>query len=68
MLDLKLNCFGVCYKCESLKDKVDYLGYEVSATEIHTSLDKVNGILGWPQIMHGIRPFLGLVSYYHKFI
>ena len=37
---------------------------------IHTSPEKVKAILDWPrpQSTHDIRSFLGLASYYRKFI
>ena len=58
------------HKCEFLKDKVDYLGFEVSQDGIHASPEKVKAVLDWPrpQSVHDIRSFLGLGSYYRKFI
>ena len=58
------------HKCEFLKDKVDYLGFEVSANGVNASPEKVKAILDWPrpQTVHDIRSFLGLALYYHKFI
>ena len=52
------------HKCEFLKDKVDYLGFEVGRDGICTSLEKVKAILDWPrpQSVHDIRSFLGLAS------
>ena len=37
------------HKCEFLKDKVDYLGVEVSANEIHGSPEKVKAVFDWPR-------------------
>ena len=64
------NLYGRLHKCEFLKDKVDYLGFEVSKEGIHASPDKVKAVLDWPrpQSVHDIRSFLGLASYYKKFI
>ena len=62
--------YGRLHKCEFLKDKVDYLGFEVSQEGIRTSPEKVKSILDWPrpQSTHDIRSFCGLASYYRKFI
>ena len=66
----RAKLFGRLHKCEFLKDKVDYLGFEVSQEGIRTSPEKVKAILDWPrpQSTHDIRSFLGLASYYRKFI
>ena len=62
--------YGRLHKCEFLKDKVDYLGLEVSEDGVNASPEKVKAILDWPRPMtvHDIRSFLGLASYYCKFI
>ena len=66
----RAKLFGRLHKCEFLKDKVDYLGFEVGRDGIRTSPEKVKAILDWPRprSVHDIRSFLGLVSYYRKFI
>ena len=49
---------------------MEYLGFEVSRKGIRTSSEKVKFVLDWPrpQSMQDIRLFLGLASYYQKFI
>ena len=41
--------YGRLHKCEFLKDKVDYLGFEVGREGICTSPEKVRTILDWPR-------------------
>ena len=62
--------YGRLHKCEFLKDKVDYLGFGVSANGNNASPEKVKAILDWlrPQTVHEIPSFLVLASYYRKFI
>ena len=62
--------YGRIHKCEFLKTRVDYLGYEVSSEGVHASPEKVKAIVEWPkpQSSHDVRSFLGLASYYQRFI
>ena len=64
----RAKLFGRLHKCEFIKNKVDYLGFEVSQEGIRTSPEKVKAILDWPrpQSTHDIRSVLGLASYYRN--
>ncbi|PZC75624.1 hypothetical protein B5X24_HaOG205900 [Helicoverpa armigera] len=64
--DLKLNLS----KCNFLKDKINYLGYEISAAGMRPGSEKIQSVIHFPcpQNVHGVRQFLGLVGYFRKFI
>ncbi|CAG9089257.1 unnamed protein product [Plutella xylostella] len=57
-------------KCDFLSDKVDYLGYEISAAGIRPGDKKINSVTQFPRPtdQHSVRQFLGLVGYFRKFI
>ncbi len=57
-------------KCHLFKNKVQYLGHEVSSEGIHPSISKIGAILEYPRPkdVGEIRSFIGLASYYRKFI
>ena len=62
----RAKLYGRLHKCEFLKDKVNYLSFEVGSDGIRPSPEKVEAILDWPQpqLVHDVRSFLGLASYY----
>ena len=62
--------YGRLHKCDFLKTRVDYLGFEVSAAGVHASPYKVKAVVEWPRLksQHYVRSFLGLAPYYRKFI
>lgn len=63
-LTLKLS------KCSFLQQKIDYLGYEISAEGVKPGEKKIQSVQSFPQPtdVHKVRQFLGLVSYFRKFI
>ena len=66
----KAKLYGRLYKYEFLKDQVDYLGFEVRPRGIQASCQKVRAIIEWPKlkIVDDMRRFLGLASYYGRFV
>jgi len=57
-------------KCHLLQTKVSYLGHVVSGEGIATDPAKVKSVKEWqtPTSVHDVRCFMGLASYYRKFI
>ena len=57
-------------KCAFLQRKVSLLGHVVSAEVIHTDPEKTSAVRDWPTPTNAseLKGFLGLVTYYHRFI
>jgi len=57
-------------KCSLFQRKVSFLGHVLSEAGIEVQKDKVAAVRDWPtpQNLSGLRLFLGLCSYYRRFI
>lgn len=57
-------------KCAFLTERVEYLGHEISGGEIRPSAHKIIAVSNFkvPTNIHELRQFLGLASYFRKFI
>jgi hypothetical protein len=56
--------------CEFWINEVPFLGHVISPQGMTVNPNKVRGVLDWkpPMSIHQVRSFLGLVSYYRRFI
>lgn len=57
-------------KCQFLMEDIDYLGYQISSAGMQPGEKKIISVANFPKPsnVHQVRQFLGLVSYFRKFI
>lgn len=57
-------------KCSLFRTEVKYLGHKVTTNGIHTDEDKIAAVKKWPRPknLHELRSFLGLCTYYRRFV
>lgn len=64
--NLKLNLT----KCSFLKTSVNYLGHEVTEGSVRPGQEKITSVINFrqPRNVHELRQFIGLASYFRKFV
>jgi len=57
-------------KCHLLRAKIKFLGHVVSAEGVSTDPSKIEAVKDWPEPedVHEVRSFLGVTSYYRRFV
>ncbi|GFQ85814.1 retrovirus-related Pol polyprotein from transposon 17.6 [Trichonephila clavata] len=57
-------------KCPLFQREVTYLGHIISAEGVRTDPDKISAVKNWnsPTDVHQLQRFLGLCTYYRKFV
>ncbi|KFM56688.1 Retrovirus-related Pol polyprotein from transposon 412, partial [Stegodyphus mimosarum] len=57
-------------KCKLFRQEVTYLGHVISAEGVRTDPEKVSAVKDWrrPENVHQLRSFLGLCTYYRRFV
>ncbi|GBG82565.1 hypothetical protein CBR_g34941 [Chara braunii] len=61
---------AIRYKCEFVRQELEYLGHFVTPEGISPLLDKIQAVQEWsePRNVTDVRSFLGLTGYYQRFI
>ncbi|GBN02042.1 Retrovirus-related Pol polyprotein from transposon 17.6 [Araneus ventricosus] len=64
--NLKLNP----KKCSFFQKEVTYFGHVISAEGVKTDPEKIKAEVDWPRPdkIHDLRSFLGLCTYYRRFV
>ncbi|GBM33373.1 Retrovirus-related Pol polyprotein from transposon 297, partial [Araneus ventricosus] len=57
-------------KCRFFRNEVSYLEHIISEDGVKTDPEKTKAVVGWPrpEAVHDLRSFLGLYTYYHRFV
>ncbi|KAI8430206.1 hypothetical protein MSG28_000554 [Choristoneura fumiferana] len=57
-------------KCNFFKRRIDYLGFEISSTGVRPGQKKVEAVAAFktPQNVHEVRQFVGLSSFFRRFV
>ncbi|SAL96876.1 hypothetical protein [Absidia glauca] len=57
-------------KCTFMQDTVTFVGFEISASGVRPSQDKIKAVCDWPTPtnVQEVRQFLGLASHYRRFV
>ncbi|GBN24594.1 Retrovirus-related Pol polyprotein from transposon 297, partial [Araneus ventricosus] len=57
-------------KCRFFQKEVTYLGHVISAEGVKTDPGKIKAVVYWPcpETIHDLRSFLGLCTYYRRFV
>jgi hypothetical protein len=62
--------YGKLSKCSFFQKEIHYLGHIISGEGIFVDSEKAKAIIEWPvpKNAHEVRNFMGIVSYYRRFI
>ncbi|UYV64177.1 K02A2.6-like [Cordylochernes scorpioides] len=69
----RLNKYGLKAnreKCNFFQESLEYCGHVIDKMGLHKTNDKIRAVLDAPELLNvtQLRAFLGLITYYHKFI